>query len=601
MAPDPTPARTLLDLLDRAGDVEDRGLTLLDRREQPTFLSWRRVAEGAQKTATALGALGVGAGERVALVYPTAPEFFDAFFGILAAGAVPVPLYPPVRLGRLAEYHRRTARMIQAAGARLVLADRRVRRLLGEAVERARPARGCRTLEGLPRLAAAGAAPTRPAASDLALVQFSSGTTVDPKPVALSHRAILAQVAILNGLWPEADDVVPSGASWLPLYHDMGLIGCVFPALALATDLTLLGPEVFVTRPAAWLRAISRSRAMVSPAPNFGYGLCVEKIRDEELDGVDLSSWRVALNGAEAVSARTLRAFAERFRRWGFRAEALTPVYGLSEAALAVTFAPLGRSFAAVHFERPSLEPGETAREAPAAAADGAPDPGRGRELVSVGSPLPGFELEVRDDRRRPLTAGTVGRIWIRGPSIMEGYLGRPRATARALVGGWLDTGDLGFLSGGELYLTGRAKDLVILRGRNYGPEEIEAAACAAPGSRSGCAVAASYLPEEAEQEELLVLVEADRRAPEPERRALPAAVREAVLAGTGLAPSRVAVLAPGTLPRTSSGKLRRGEALRLWLAGELEAPAPVTPLRLAAAMARSSLAYARLERARGE
>ncbi len=583
---------SLIDLLARAAGVEDRGLTLLDRRERPTFLSWRRVEEGARETAAALAALGVGGGERVALVYPTCPEFFDALFGILAAGAVPVPLYPPVRLGRLDEYHRRTARMIEAAGARLVLADRRVRRLLGEAMARARPALGCRTLESLPRRPAPVAAPARPDPSDLALVQFSSGTTVDPKPVALSHRAVLAQVAILNGFWPDSDELIHRGASWLPLYHDMGLIGCVFPALERRTDLTLLPPEVFVTRPAAWLRAISRSRATVSPAPNFAYGLCVEKIRDEELEGVDLSSWRVALNGAEAVSARTLRAFASRFRRWGLRPEALTPVYGLSEAALAVTFAPLDRPFTAARFERSSLEPGQAPDELPREA-----EPETGRELVSVGSPLPGFEIEVRDRRGRALPAGRVGRIWVRGPSLMEGYLNRPEATARALAGGWLDTGDLGFLAGGELYLTGRAKDLVILRGRNYGPEEIEAAACAAPGSRAGCAVAASYLPDEAEQEELLLLVEAAHGTSEPARRALPAAVREAVLAGTGLAPDRVAVLDPGSLPRTSSGKLRRGEALRRWLAGALDPPAPVTPLRLAAAMTRSSLAYARLRR----
>ncbi len=588
------PDETLLDLLERAAGVEDRGLTFLDRRERATFLPWRAVVEGARRTAAALAASGVEPGDRVALVHPTSPEFFAAFFGSLVAGAVPVPLYPPVRLGRLVEYHRRTARMITAAGARLVLADRRVRRLLGEAIERARPALGCRTLEELPQPAAAGAL-RRAAPSDLALVQFSSGTTVDPKPVALSHRAVLAQVTTLNGLWPDADRLTPTGVSWLPLYHDMGLIGCVFPALELATDLTLLGPEVFVSRPAAWLRAISRSRAMVSPAPNFAYGLCVEKIRDEELDGVDLSSWRVALNGAEAVSARTLRAFADRFARWGFRAEALTPVYGLSEASLGVTFAPLGSPFTAARFERRSLEPGEAARRAAPAAGPGRP---AGRELVALGSPLPGVELEVRDDLGHPLPAGRVGRIWVRGPSLMDGYLGRPEATARVVVEGWLDTGDVGFLSDGELYLTGRAKDLVILRGRNYGPEEIETAACAAPGARAGCAVAASYLPEEADQEELLILVEAARGAARPVRRALPAAVREAVIAGTGLAAGRVAVLEPGTLPRTSSGKLRRAEALRLWLAGELEAPAPVTPLRLAAAVTRSSLAYARLRRA---
>jgi acyl-CoA synthetase (AMP-forming)/AMP-acid ligase II len=588
-------ATTLLDLLDRASGLGERGLRFIDRRERETFVPWAEVVARAARTGAALTAAGVRPGNRVALVFPTGIEFFDAFFGALAAGAVPVPLYPPVRLGRLPEYHERTARMIRAAGARLVLADRRVRRLLGQAVAHARPALGCHAVGDLaaapPAAAGSLAAAAGRSPSDLALVQFSSGTTVDPKPVALSHRAVLAQTAVLNGFWPDTAALRHSGASWLPLYHDMGLIGCVFPALERQTDLTLLGPEVFVARPALWLRALSRYRATVSPAPNFAYGLCVAKIRDEELDGVDLSSWRVALNGAEAVSAHTLRAFTERFARWGFRPEAMTPVYGLSEAALAVSFSDLGRPFRAERFERASLEPGAS----PAA------DLEAGRELVSLGRPLPGFQIEVRSPVRRPLGEDRVGRVWVRGPSLMEGYLGRPRATARALSDGWLDTGDLGFLRDGELFLTGRAKDLVILRGRNYGPEEIEAAACTAPGARTGCAVAASWMPEDADREELVVLVEAAREATAETRRALPEAVRRAVAAAVGPPPDRLEVLEPGTLPRTSSGKLRRAEALRRWLAGELTPPDAVSPWRLAKAMAGSAVALARLRRAETE
>jgi acyl-CoA synthetase (AMP-forming)/AMP-acid ligase II len=576
----------LLDLLERVSGVEDRGLRLLDRRERETFLPWSRVAAGAEATGAALAELGVEPGDRVALVHPTGAEFFDAFFGALAAGAVPVPLYPPVRLGRLGEYHRRTAAMIRAAGARVVLADARVRRLLGQAVAVARPELGCLTLAALPR-PSARREPRPGAGSELALVQFSSGTTMDPKPVALSHRAVLAQVETLNSFWPDTAEVRHVGACWLPLYHDMGLIGCVFTTLERRTDLALLPPELFVARPGAWLRAISRYRATVSPAPNFAYGLCVAKVRDEELEGVDLSSWRVALNGAEAVSARTLRAFAERFRPWGLRPEALTPVYGLSEAALAVAFSDLRQPFRSERFARPSIEAGERP----------APDP-EGRELVSVGRPLPGFRVEIRDGDGREGKTGRVGRVWVRGPSLMEGYLGRPRATARALREGWLDTGDLGFLRDGELFLTGRAKDLVILRGRNYGPEEIEAAAAAVPGARPGCAVAASVMVEggdgSGDREELVVFVEVGRETDADLQRRLPQAVREAVVGTLGLPPDRVEVLAPGTLPRTSSGKLRRGETVRRWLAGELDPPAAVTPWRLARAVAGSSLAFAR-------
>ena len=606
------PAQTLAALLARAAASGIGGLRFVARDESAELLGWDEIHERALEAAAGLAELGVRPGDRVGLVFPTGPGFFDAFFGAVLAGAVPVPLYPPVRLGRLAEYHRRTAGMLAAAGARLVLADRRVRRLLGETLERAAPALGCRTIDELPRPGDRFAPPAADPA-DLAMVQFSSGTTVDPKPVALSHRAVLAQTRILDGCWPDVGIERPTGVSWLPLYHDMGLIGCIFPPMDLPSTVTLIGPEAFVARPALWLRALSRWRAEVSPAPNFAYGLAVHKIRDEEMEGVDLSAWRVALNGAEPVAPVVLRAFCDRFARWGFRPEALTPVYGLSEAALAVTFSDLDRPFRAVFFDRAALAAEGEARpldEGSPAGGNGGPATARdGIELVSVGRPLPGFELRILPDpgdedapppspaEAVPLPEGRTGRLWVRGPSLMEGYLGRPEATARTLRDGWLDTGDLGFVHGGELFLTGRAKDVVILRGRNHAPEEIEHAVWEVPGVRRGCAVAASWLPDGAESERLVLFVERDLGAA-GDRAAMPGEIASgcarAVLAATGLSPDRVEVLEPGTLPRTSSGKLRRREALARWLAGDLAPPDPVTPLRLAAAFARSGLAHAR-------
>jgi acyl-CoA synthetase (AMP-forming)/AMP-acid ligase II len=426
---------------------------------------------------------------------------------------------------------------------------------------------------------------------DLGLVQFSSGTTVDPKPVALSHRALLAQVDILNGFWQDTPERKHSCVSWLPLYHDMGLIGCVLPALSRDATLTLIGPELFVARPALWIRALSRYRATISPAPNFGYALAVSRIPEAELAGVDLSAWVTGLDGAEAISPGVLRAFEERYAPYGLQPGVLTPVYGLSEAALAVTFSPIGRPWLARRFDREGLARHGVAVES----ADG-------REIVSVGRPVPGFTLSLREGQEgegREVREGEVGRVWVAGPSLMAGYLGQPEATARVLSHGFLDTGDLGFVCDGELYLTGRAKDVVILRGRNHSPEEIERAVDAVPGVRVGCAVAASWLPEEAEGEELVLLVESGRRASPSDLAALPERCRAAVLGATGLAVDRVAVLAPGTLPRTSSGKLRRAEALRLFLAGELRSPERVTALRLAGAVARSGLAYARMGRDR--
>jgi acyl-CoA synthetase (AMP-forming)/AMP-acid ligase II len=573
---------TLVEALERAAAVPGAGLELLDRHERATGLSWTAAARRGRRVAAGLQALGVAPGARVALVFPTSAAFFDAFFGVLLAGAVPVPLYPPVRLGRLDEYHRRTARMIELTGAGLVLADRRVRRILGETMRRARPRHGCPTLDELP--AGRWREPsTRP--DDLGLVQFSSGTTVEPKPVALSHRAILAQARLLNGFWPDGDGITHSGVSWLPLYHDMGLIGCVIPALERPAELTLLPPEAFVARPALWLRALSRTGATVSPAPNFAYALCVHKIRDEELDGVDLSRWRVALNGAEAVVPSVMRQFRRRFARWGFRAEAMTPVYGMSEAALAVTFGDIHGVPVTERFDRIALAEGRARTDED------------GVELASVGRPLPGFELRVVGADGDPVEPGSVGVVHVRGPSLMAGYLDQPERTARAMRDGWLDTGDLGFLHAGELYLTGRRKDMLLLRGRNHAPEEVETALDEVEGVRRGCAVAVSWLPEGAEGELLLVFVESRAARADAERRRLADACIAAVPSASGLVPDRVVVLAPGTLPRTSSGKLRRGEALRRWLDGTLQPPKPVTWGRLAGALAKSRLAYARWTR----
>ncbi|HEX3126140.1 MAG TPA: fatty acyl-AMP ligase [Thermoanaerobaculia bacterium] len=578
-------ADNILDYLEQAGRVDPRGahggVRFLDRAERDTWFGWGEVRERALAVCGGLRELGIGRGERVALVFPTGIDFFDAFFGTLLAGAVPVPLYPPVRLGRMGEYQRRTARMLEVTRARLVLTDSRVRRILGEAVAAARPGLGCRTVEEV-RARPGEAVRTDP--SDLGLIQFSSGTTVDPKPVALSHRALVAQTEIIRSFWRDEPGFRHTGVSWLPLYHDMGLIGCILPALALDTAITLLGPELFVARPALWLRAISRWKASVSPAPNFAYGLCLSRVTDEDMEGVDLSGWRHALTGAEAVTPSVARAFCERFARWGFRPEALTPVYGLSEAALAVTFSDLHRPFRSVRVDRDALSREGLVLEV-----------NDGREIVSVGRPVPGLKLEIRDDEGRVLNAGRVGRVWVSGPSLMDGYLDSPEATARALQKGWLDTGDLGFLRGGELYLTGRAKDVVILRGRNHAPDDIERAVDGLPGVRIGCVVAASWLPENSDGESLVLFVETSRQATPGQIEALPRACREAVLGATGLDVDEVVVLEPGTLPRTSSGKLRRREALRLWLAGELAPPDPVTALRLAGTMARSSLAYARM------
>ncbi len=561
----------------RVGRPDRDGLIWLDRHEAETRTDWAEVQRRARRAGGALRARGLKPGERVALLLPTVPLFADAFFGVCAAGGVPVPLYPPVRLGRLDEWTEKTAAMLKAADVAAVVADARVRRVLGQVLARHNPRLGLISAEDLP------AGPDqdlhRPDPDALAMVQFSSGTTVRPKPVGLSHRQVLANVERILDFMPEDGAQEHVGVSWLPLYHDMGLIGCVFVALHRPGPLVLIPPEAFLARPALWLRALSRYKGTVSPAPDFAYGLCVERVRDEELAGCDLSAWRLGLDGAEPVSPKVARAFAARFAPFGLRPTAVTPVYGLSEAALAVTFTDPDAVFPTWVLDREALTRGEARPVEP-----GQP----GLELARVGRPLRDYAVKIcekGDDQ--PLPDGRVGRVLVRGPSLMMGYLDREE---QPFVQGWLDTGDLGFLLQGELTITGRAKDLLVLRGRNHAPQDVEQALHGIDGVRTGCVAAAAQINEDGEQ--LLVFVEVRSRRPD-----LEADCRNAILASTGLRPDALLLLEPGTLPRTSSGKIRRGEALRQWQTGALRPPAPVTALRMAGALAQSAWGYLKVAR----
>jgi acyl-CoA synthetase (AMP-forming)/AMP-acid ligase II len=549
-------------------------VTLVDGAENETAVGWDEVYSRARRCAQALCELGIEPGHSVAIILPTELDFLDAFFGSILAGAVPVPLYPPMRLSRLDEYIKTTVSMLEAAQARVLLTDRRMKLLLGNVVGRARPPLGCRLVSRLMKNRTESERSVAP--GSLGLIQFSSGTTVDPKPVALTHRALIAQCAALKSLLRQEPGTRELGVSWLPLYHDMGLIGCLLEAAYFPGPLVLLPPEAFLGRPALWLKLLSKHRGTISPAPSFAFGLCVKRIRDEELKGIDLSHWTYALNGAETVSPEVMERFIERFAPWGFRAASMMPVYGLSEAGLAVTFSPRGG------LRRIAVDMAVLARERQVAAGKS--------QLVSVGIPVPGAEVEVRDDNGAQVDEGRVGTLWVKAPFLMKEYFRRPLETKQALHKGWLNTGDLGFLSEGAFYICGRDKDVVIIRGVNHAPQEFEGCLDAAPGVRPGCAVAFGFIPEDTGEESLLLLVETTPAAADD----LSERIRALVLAQTSVKPHTVRLLPPGTLPRTSSGKLRRAEALRRYLDGSLAPPQPVRPLKLGAAIAKSALAYRR-------
>lgn len=578
---------TLGGLLERAA-ASPKGVRFIDRREDVRYLSYADLLERARRVSGGLRERGVAPGDRVGIILPTCPEFYDAFFGVSLAGAVPVPLYPPVRLGRLDEYRTQTADLLRNCRARLVLSDARTSRVLGRPVAAASPDLG---LADVRELRGTGGLSARARHHDVALIQHSSGTTGRPRPVRLTHRAVLANLEAIRdrilAAYPEEDGVEHAAVSWLPLYHDMGLIGCVLTTVAHPADLTLIPPELFVARPSVWLRAISRYRATVSGAPNFAYSYCAERIEPDARAGLDLSSWRIALTGAEPVARSALDRFSDRFRSHGFRPEALTPVYGLAEATLAVTFADPAAPFRSRRFDARALACDGIARET----ADAAPPV----ELVSLGRPLGGVRLRIAAPDGGDVDEAVLGHVEVGGASLFDGYDDDVRRPANPEATRWFDTGDMGFLLDGELYLYGRSKDVIILRGRKYAPQLIERALDGIEGARRGCAAAVGLRLDETGEERLVVLLERARGASSASDGELAATARARVTERTGLVPGRVEVLEPGTLPRTSSGKIRRAEASSRYRAGRLEEPGGTGMLRLAMEVVRSRIALSRL------
>ncbi len=519
-----TRTATVPGLLARAAET-DAGVRFVDRDERATFFRWADVRARARRAAGALAAAGVRPGDRVAIALPTGPAFFDAFFGAQLAGAVPVPVPPGPDL----------AAPLRAADAALLVASPRA---TGPALRRAHPRLGLIAAADL----AAGAAAPVVAADALAMVQLTAGTTAAPRPVALTHGHVLAHAAALD---LRDDDALLSA---LPLDRTMGL---VLAAMACGLPCTLLAPEDVAARPALWLRAVGRHRATVSLAPDATYARCAARVADAEVAGCDLSSWRLAAVAGAPVAGRTLRRFASRFAHLGLRPEALAPAYGLTEATLAVTVA---RGVRTLRLDRGVLAAGRTQpSDAPGAV-----------EVVSVGRPVRGVAVEVRGPDGFPCREGVVGHVWVRGASVA--------------APGWIDTGDLGFLRGGELYVTGRARDAIIVRGRVHASHDAERALDDVPGVRAGCVAAVGAVEDAAER--LLLFVES--RAPHPE---LATRCRAVVTAATGLEPYLVFVLPPGTLPRTAAGHVRRAETLRRWRAGTLVASG--APARAAIATGR--------------
>ncbi|MGB4785545.1 MAG: AMP-binding protein, partial [Candidatus Acidiferrum sp.] len=579
-------AETLIEVLrHRAVHDAERAHLLItedtDGMERSATLTFGELYAAGQRCAAELGRRGVPAGGRVALMLPTSRAFFVSYAGILLAGAIPVPIYPPFRADRIEEYAARQSAILNNAEVCLLLTFRRAEAVAKLLRPRVRSLTEVADAEKLIE-AADKAPPPSPGAlplhltgsrarkgSDIALLQYTSGSTGDPKGVVLTHANLLANIRAVG----EAVQLGPGdvGVSWLPLYHDMGLIGAWLTLLHFGIPLAVMSPLAFLTRPERWLQAFHKHRGTISAAPNFAYELCVRKIADKDIQGVDLSSWRAALNGAEPVNPETLERFANRFASYGFRREAQLPVYGLAEATLAVTVPPLGRGPLVDRVERETFA--AQGRAVPAA-----PEDKTSIAFVSSGQPIPQHEVRIVDESGKEMMDRTEGFLWFRGPSATSGYYRNVKATEALLPLGpastegeyaWVNSGDRAYRADGEIYVTGRVKDIIIKGGRNLYPHEVEELAARAEGIRKGCIVAFG-LKDEGSGTEKLVVVAETRERDAARRAGIASSITDLVTQGLGLPPDRVELIPPGSIPKTSSGKLRREETKQLYLAGTL-------------------------------
>ncbi|WP_245713836.1 AMP-binding protein [Nocardia vaccinii] len=568
-APDAAPAAgaaTLIEALDwHVHATPDRAhIRILDERGIPEDLTYAMLHREAAAVAAGLAACDVLPGDRVAIMLPTSRAYFVTFTGVMLAGAVPVPLYPPVRPSLLADHLRRHIGILANAQATvLVTVPEAVSlgQLLRSNIDSLRHVVVPDALEG--RID--GALP-RPRSLDLALVQYTSGSTGQPKGVALTHQNLLANIrAMGQAAGVSSADIF---VSWLPLYHDMGLIGAWLSPLYFGIPLVVMGPQAFLARPSRWLSAIHAHRATISAGPNFAYELCLAKIDDSELEGLDLSSWRLAYNGAEPVSPATIQRFTERFTRYGLRPTAMAPVYGLAESSVGLTFPPLGRNPLVDRIDR--AEFAHSGRAVPAQ--PGPQHPQQAVSFVACGRALPGHEIRIVDSAGIELGDRREGRIEFRGPSATAGYFNNAEATDSLFHGDWLDSGDLGYMADADLYVTGRVKDMIIRAGRNLHPAELEEAIGYLEGVRKGC-VAVFAASDPAGGPERLVVVAETRASSDQATRSLRAHIISTTVGLLGSAPDDV-VLAPArTIPKTSSGKIRRAASREMYEQARIGAP----------------------------
>jgi acyl carrier protein len=544
-----THAQTLTEVLDWQALMHPNKLHiyLYGENDSSETLTYANLREGARAIAVGLVAQGVEPGQAVAIMLPTGKEYLFSFFGILIAGAVPVPIYPPARWSQIEDHLRRHGGILANCQARLLITLDQAKPLcvlMRAYTDALRAIVSVGDLKGEP-----GAYPrVARGASDIAFIQYTSGSTGNPKGVALTHANLLANIRASGAaLQVRSEDVF---VSWLPLYHDMGLIGAWLGSLYHGIPLALMSPLAFLARPSRWLWAIHRHRGTLSAAPNFAYELCARKLLEEDLQHLDLSSWRVACNGSEPVGADTLEAFAARLAPYGLRREALMPVYGLAECSVGLAFPPPNRGpLIDIIAREPFVSKGNAV---PAGEGDV-----HALRMVSCGRPISGHQVRIVDSSGREVADRIEGRLEFKGPSATGGYFRNPEETRKLFHGDWLDSGDFAYIAKGEIYITGRVKDVIIRGGRHIFPYELEQAIGNIPGIRRGC-VAVFGSPDPGSGTERLIILAETRETQHPARDGMVAQINAVTMQVVGVPADDVVLAPPHTILKTSSGKIRR-------------------------------------------
>ncbi|MCF6281692.1 MAG: AMP-binding protein [Candidatus Polarisedimenticolaceae bacterium] len=555
----PQHAETLPEVLSWYVDhyPDRRHITFYQDEGDGPSLTYRQLETGAKRVAAGLQAHGVEKGQCVAIMLPTSIDYFFSYFGIQLAGAVPVPLYPPARKNQLEDHLQRQSGILNNCQAVMLITVPEAI-LLAHLVKAQTPElHEVITVDHLQTTSHDFVAPEI-RTTDTAFLQYTSGSTGDPKGVTLTHANLLANVrADGEAVKANHNDVF---ISWLPLYHDMGLIGAWLGSLYFAIPLVIMSPLDFLARPERWLWAIHRYHGTLSAAPNFAFELCLLRVLDEDIQGLDLSSWRVAFNGAEPVDPKTVTGFCRRYAEYGFKNEAMYPVYGLAESSVGLAFPPLGQGVLIDRIDRDHFMQSGEARPT---------DSDQGALLFTAsGRPLARHEIRIVDDAGHELPERHEGLLEFRGPSATSGYYRNPEATKGLFNGDWLNSGDRAYFAGADLFITGRIKDIIILAGRNIYPQELEEAVGEVDGIRRGRVVAFGSQRERMATERLVIIAES--RAPVEQHASLRHRINEIVTDLTGGAADEVVLAPPGTVLKTSSGKVRRDACRQRYEAGDI-------------------------------